>query len=260
MFRRLLIALGCATALAAAQDPSSPQPVAQPPPATAVEPAKPVIERVDDTRFRIGTITFDQTTREIRFPATVNMIEGNVEYAIVKSSGKVHESLLVTDISVTHLNVAFTLLRYPPSRELYALPNKTGGLSDKFPTVPAATKTAARVQVKIEWDDAGKPRCVPINEWIQHTRSAAAMPAGLWVYGGSDVHQGKFVAEATGEIMAIFLSNSALINYPGKDNADDTVWIPFPKRVPIVGTKVTVCIAPNPGLPTTPATQPRSTP
>ncbi len=125
------------------------------------------------------------------------MTEGLLEYLIVHQNGKVHESLLSTEVSPTHLNLAFTLLRYPASKELYPLPNETGGVSDKFPEVPADVKAAARVTIDVEWTDDGKVRRVPVNEWIQHAVKATAMPAGPWVYGGSDFHEGKFVAETT---------------------------------------------------------------
>jgi hypothetical protein len=246
MLRHLLIALSLSAGLACAQDRAPVEPKSPPTPDEPVAPAKPTVERLDATHYRIGEVTFDQKTREIRFPAAVNMTEGLLEYAIVHTHGKVHESLLVTTISATHLNLAFSLLRYPPSPELYALPNEKGGLSDKFPEVDKQTKAASRIQVKIEWDDRGKTRSVPFNEWIQHATKGSAMPATLWVYGGSEIYEGKFVAETTGDIMAIFITNSALINYPGVANNDDTVWLPFPKRVPEVGTKVTVIIAPNP--------------
>lgn len=248
--RRLLIALGLTVGLVCAQTPPPAESAAPPPPAQPAAPAKPTVKRLDETHYQIGEVKFDQKTREIRFPATVNLTEGLLEFAIVRPHGKVHESLLITDASATDINLALTLLRYPPSPDLYALPSASGGLSNKFPEVPKATKAAARVQVKIEWDDAGRTRTVPFNEWIQHASKGSAMPATLWVYGGSEIHEGIFVAESSGDIMAIFLANSALFNYPGTDNNDDTVWIPFPKRVPEAGTKVTVIIAPNPELKT----------
>ena len=52
--------------------------------------------------------------------------------------------------------------------------------------------------------------------------------------------------ETTGDIAAIFLSNSAMINYPGNDNGDDTVWLAFENRVPPEGTNLTLIIAPYP--------------
>jgi hypothetical protein len=97
----------------------------------------------------------------------------------------------------------------------------------------------------VEWDDAGRTRKVPINEWIQHAVKGSTMPSGPWIYGGSLVHEGRFAAEVTGDIAAIFITNSALINYPVDDNRDDTVWLVYPKRVPAYGTNVTVIIAPH---------------
>lgn len=219
-----------------------------PPPVVATdapaEPVKPSVRKLDGSRYQIGGVIFDEKTREIRFPTKVNMTEGALEYLIVHVNGKVHESLLSTEISPTHLNLAFTLLRYTASHELYPLPDDTGGVSDKFPDVSAQVKASSRVTIEVEWNDDGKVRRLPVNEWIQHGVKATAMPAGPWVYGGSDIFEGKFVAETTGDVAAIFLSQAALLNYPGEDHENDDVWTPFPKRVPAEGTNVTVIIAP----------------
>ena len=240
MFYRLLIAIPVCATLALAEDAL---PVARATAQTA-EPVKPTVKKLDATRYQIGEVVFDEKTREIRFPAKVNMTEGLLEYLVVHVNGKVHESLLSTEISPTHLNLAFTLLRYLPSRELYRLPNETGGTSDKFEEVSAEVKAASRVNIEIEWMVDGKIRRFPVNELIQNDLKATAMPAGPWVYGASDFHEGKFVAETTGDIAAIFLSQAALLNYPGVDFDNDDVWTPFPKRIPAEGTNVTVIIAP----------------
>lgn len=231
MFSRALILLVSATAIATGQ-PDAPPPV------------KPSVEKIDATRFKIGDITFDSKTREIRFPAAINMTQDLLEFLIVHKNGKVHESLLKTEISPTHLNLAFTLLRYRPSPELYAAPTSAEDPTEKFPEVPDDVKKSARIRIEVEWQDGGRLRKVPINEWIQHTATGTAMPAGPWVYGGSEVIDGKFPPEATGDIAAIYRSQSALINYPGKDHGDDTVWFVFPKRVPPLDSPVTIIITP----------------
>ncbi len=208
------------------------------------ETVKPSVVKLDGTRYQIGDVIFDEKSREIRFTTKVNMTQGLLEYLIVHQKGKVHEALLITEISPAHLNLAFTLLRYPPSRELYPLPDEAGGISNKFPEVPADVKAAARVKIDVEWTAEEKVRRVPINEWIQHAVKSSAMPAGPWVYTGSDIFEGKFIAETSGDVAAIFLAQSAILNYPGEDHDDDNVWTPFPKRVPAEGTKITVIIAP----------------
>lgn len=220
------------------------EPRSLPAPDQPVEPVKPSVEQLDANRFRIGKVTFDRSNREIRFPAQVNMTEGLLEYIVVHMNGKVHESLFVTETSPTDINLALTLLRYKPSRELYPLPNGRGGVSDRFPEVPEDVKAAARISIDVEWNDSGTNKRQSVNEWIQHAVKNSPMPAGPWVFGGSEFYDGKFVPETSGDIAAIFVALSSLINYPGEDNRDDTVWLVHPKRVPAEGTKVTLVIAP----------------
>jgi len=230
--------------VAGAEDRSPVEPKSLPLPDQEMQPVKPSVEKLDGSRYRIGKITFDSKTREIRFPAAVNMSDGLLEFAIVHENGKIHESLLHTGISALNLNLAFKLLSYPASAELYMIPNETGGLSGDFHEVPEEVRKAARISMSVEWQDGGRTRKVPINEWIQYAVTGTAMPSGPWVYGGSAIYDGKFLAETTGDIAAIFITNASLINYPGEDNLNDTVWLAYPKRVPPEGTKVTVVIAP----------------
>jgi hypothetical protein len=221
------------------------EPRTLPAPDQPVAEVQPAVKKLDDTRYQIGEVIFDAKTREIRFPAAVNMAGDELlEFAIVHVNGKIHESLLHTEISATDLNLAFKLLRYPASAEFYLLQEEDGSYSNEFPEVPADVKEAARIDLSVEWKDAGKERKAKLHEWISHASTGKAMAADPWVYGGSGVYEGKFMAETSGDIAAIFLSNAALINFSGKDNHSDEVWLPFPKRVPPEGTKVTVVIAP----------------
>jgi hypothetical protein len=245
MLRRHLILFLIAAATASGQFPAPPQgrDTGNEPPQEAK------VEKLDGTRYRIRDITFDSKTREIRFPAAINMTQDLLEFLIVHNNGKVHESLLKTGVSATDLNVAFTLLRYQPSPELYVEPTAPDDPAVKFPAVEEEVRKAARIQIEVEWQDGGIVRKVPVNEWVQHAVTGRTMPAGPWVYGGSEITGGRFQAEATGDIAAIYLSRSALINYPGKDNTDDTVWFVYPKRVPPLDSPVTVIITPFPGKP-----------
>lgn len=221
------------------------EPRTLPAPDQAVGEHQPDVKKLDDDRWQVGEVIFNRKTREIRFPAAVNMASGELlEFALVHANGKVHESLLVTNVSPTHLNVAFKLLRYEGSPEFYAAYEEDGSITNRYPVVKEEVKNAARIDMSVEYQDQGKPRTAKINEWISNATTGQAMPADPWVYGGSMFYDNKFQAEATGDIAAIFLSNSSLINYSGKDNNSDEVWLPFPKRVPPEGTKVTVIISP----------------
>jgi hypothetical protein len=219
---------------------------AQENPAPAAPPAaiQPSVKKLDDARYKIGKITFDQKTREIRIPAKVNLQEGVLECLLVHENGKIHESLFSTDASPTHVNLAFTLLRYPPSRELYAIPNEHGGASNDYPEVPEEIKAAARVSIDVEWKDGEQLKRIPVNEWIQHNIKTTTMPAGPWVYGGSSFEREAYAPEISGDIIAIFSVESSIINYPGEDNRNDDVWVSHSQRVPAKDTEVTIIISP----------------
>jgi hypothetical protein len=240
----LVTLLACFSPCLAQDDRAPVEPRSLPAPDQPVAEVRPSVEKLDETRYRVGKVTFDRKTREVRFPGQINMTDGLLEFLIVHEKGKIHESLFVTDVSPTDINLALTLLRYQPSAELYPLPNPSGGLSGEFPEVPEDVKRAARVSIEVEWNDGGKTKRHPVNEWIRHAVKESTMPSGPWVYGGSRFFDGKFGAETTGDIVAIFVTIASLINYPGEDNWDDTVWFVHPGRVPPEGTNVTLIIAP----------------
>lgn len=259
-FRHGLLALLLSLSAVAQEPPAAPE---KKEPEKSEKPEKPEkpesppkVEKLDENRFRVGGITFDKKTREIRFPATVNMTDGLLEFAIVHANGKIHESLLTTTVSPLHLNVAFKLLRYPQSKELLLPADAQEGDEVKFPEVPADVKAGARVNLKVEWKEGERVRSAFLNEWISHTTTEKAMAAGPWVYSGSEVAGGRFLAESSGNVAAIFITNDSLLNYPGEDDRNDEVWRPFTKRVPPIGTAVTVVIVPTAPAPANPVPNP----
>ena len=213
--------------------------VAMPSRAEEAPPAeKPAVEQLDATRFRIGQLTFDRRTREVRLPAVVNLTDGLLEFALVQRQGKVHESLLVTDVSPVQLNVAFKLLRYPASPG-QQVDEGTGGKS-------ADAVAGSRLDLAVEWRDGDRTRRAALREWILYDVTGEAMPDGAWIYGGGENAQGEFLPGSHGDLIAIFSGNPALMYYEGKDRGNDEVWRPFAKRMPAVGTPVTVILTPRP--------------
>jgi hypothetical protein len=200
--------------------------------------------QIDANRFKIGDIEFDKQTRAIRFPATLNQREGLLEYVLVGDKGKVHEALLRTAINATHLNIALMLLRYQSSPELFGLRDEDGFPNGLFPAVDPKIKAAARAELRIIWKDGEKEHSATVNEVISTQPEERTMPPGPWIYGGSVVYEGRFVAEETGDLIAIQTNEAAIFNYPGENRENDEVWFPATKRLPPMGTQVTVEIRP----------------
>ncbi len=208
-------------------------------------PEKPKMIRLDDGRMKYGDIEFDPKTRQVRIPCSVNMNDGLLEFAIVHENGKIHESLLITKCTPTDINVVLKLLRYVASEELYAIEKEPGILSKNFPEVPEATKKAARVHLNIEWQQDGKLKKVALADWLIQAETHKPMSQEPWVYGGSMIYDGAFLAEQTGDIASIFVSRGSLILYAGKHNFNDDAWLAHTKRIPAQGTKVHFIIQPQ---------------
>ncbi|MEM1443046.1 MAG: YdjY domain-containing protein, partial [Verrucomicrobiota bacterium] len=151
------------------------------------------VTQIGDYRYRIGEIEIDAKTREISFPVVVNMREGGpIEYILVHEHGKVHESILTTSISPLNLNVALKLLKFkegygdvfnillPPE-----LLEKEGGTEDErgdgffFGFVPE-----------------GKTAAIPAEDLILDGILGESMKADPWVYTGSKIEGGLFMAES----------------------------------------------------------------
>ncbi|MBB5352430.1 hypothetical protein HNR46_002675 [Haloferula luteola] len=238
----LLLSLFLPLAAEESVDRAPVEPKSLPAPDQTVAPTEPAIEKLPDGRMKIGLIEFDPKTREIQFPAQVNQVEGLLEFLLVHENGKIHESLLSTRISAVHLNIALKLLHYQASRELYLRIKDDGTASSEFQPATDEEKAGSRVQILLLAKGATQP--VPASDWIAYESTEKTMPSDPWVYGGSTFNQGRFLAESSGDLMAIFLSNSALFNFSGKDNQNDEVWLPHATRVPDLGTPVTVIVRP----------------
>lgn len=232
--------------------PAPEAPADNPAPAEGNKPPQEKVRELGDGKFALGLVTFDQNTREISFPASINMDEGLLEYAITHENGKTHETLLVTKVSPTHLNVALKLLRYPESKELEMILDEDFRPTGKFPNVPKEIKNAARVSFIVTWKDKNKEeKKASINTLITNSVTGEPIAPLPWVYGGSYFHDGTFRAEVEGDIAALFSSAASLFNWPGDDRHLDRAWVPTPERVPEFGTPVTVTIKPfiKPGGP-----------
>ncbi|MGJ8696250.1 MAG: YdjY domain-containing protein [Verrucomicrobiaceae bacterium] len=213
-------------------------------PDPAPQPGTPQITQINESEYRIGKVTLNKKTREIRLGAGVNTVDRPLEYLLVNGKGKVHEALFITDVSPLHLNIAFKLLGFKESKELFEIVDEDYRPTGKFHEVPDEVKKAARVEIHVEWEQDGQTKNVPINDLIIHSVTEKAMEPGPWLYTGSYFHEGQFKAEVAGDLFAIFPRQPPLISYPGKDNHNDDIWFPFPKRVPEEGTVVTLIIKP----------------
>lgn len=223
-----------------------------PPPAAGVE-------KIGETGFKLGLVEFDSKTREIRFPAWVNMQEGMIEFPVVHENGRVHEAIFATKALPLHLETALRLLRYKTSAEVF--PTYPGVDMDNPPPyeewpapVYAATIPEAHVQVFASWDGQSEPVDIRTMLYRSSAESVEAKDAtrfeklaSHWIFTGSSEKMGLQVESLGGAIVGIRTEPACSINTVSADAVHELEWFADVKRIPPPDTKVTIHIRPAAG-------------
>jgi hypothetical protein len=106
----IFFALGLFSLGLRAQPVSNSQPpsVASP---QSTPPAKPdVLKEIQPGIFMLGDVKLDKQHRTVSFPARLNLSQGPMEYFLVTSWGKTHESILQTETEPFRIHTAMLLL------------------------------------------------------------------------------------------------------------------------------------------------------
>ena len=232
---RIAIAAAISLGPVNAEDTDSPEPE------KAVE-----IEQTGDTTYRYGKISFDKKDRSVRIPTKVVQRNVALEYALVHKNGKTHESILSTEASAMRLHTVLLLLHYTQSQEMLnqSLPAEMAVSGET-----AEDKAGAQLTVAVSWKDpeTGAEKTAPLESWIVHIdEDDAELPIspGPFTLTGSRIYDGKFVAEIDGNIFALYLDPTALINNPREGNFDDEYWYTKESAIPPIDTEVTLVFSP----------------
>ena len=198
------------------------------------------IEKTADGKLRLGVVELDKASRAIRFPATVNMTSGTVEYALVATTGKSHEAMFTTSAAPRDIHLAMLLLGVQPAK---FAPGPDKGLS-----VPAT----AAVEVSVGWETNGPPKTMTLAELTNVADATADKPAtGLktdrpWLYNGSRFNAAGFAATLEGSIISLIADDMALVNNSQSDRDNDDIHLPNTALLPPAGTPVTITFRPSP--------------
>ncbi|MEQ2007059.1 MAG: YdjY domain-containing protein [Limisphaerales bacterium] len=209
----------------------------------AKPPAPPVIREVSPGVFQVGGVKLEKEARRASFPAKLNMTEGPLEYLLVTTIGKTHESILTTDIEPQHLQVAMLLLG-AKGMQAAALTNPPPGgpitqpqAGERNPPLPGE---AALIEVR--WTHDGKAQRRGIEELVFNKRAKELMSKGAFTFTGSRLWHGKFIAQTEGSLIALITDPDAVFNNPRPNRDADDTWVVRKQDVPPLDTVVEVSI------------------
>jgi len=192
----------------------------------------PIIEKIGPGMFRMGDILISKKFQSVTFPALVNMDKGLLEYLIVRTDGKTHESLLRTQVQPSDLQLAFLLLGFEGTDR----PIRGQGDPEKPKGEP--------VEVTIVINRDGKNINIKAEEWISKKVENVSHDIEKldWVFTGSVFYNKRFMAQIEGSIVALYHDPVALVDNASVGGESDEIWFVKEGKVPPVGTPVTVTI------------------
>jgi hypothetical protein len=200
----------------------------------------PVVRTLEGGLLEVGTVRLDPQRRTVTVPAFVNLREGMIEYVLVHSGGKTHESLLRTDAQPRDIHLAMLLL------------GARGAGTNALPIDPDLSLPGDPVTVEVYWTTGRRARVAAVEELVYDRRLGSALRRGRWTYTGSRLREDGFGAQADGSIVSLITDPDALVNNPRRGREDDDNWLAKATRLPEFNQPVEVVITLLP-LPTKPS-------
>jgi hypothetical protein len=198
---------------------------------TSDTPAKPAIKQIAPGILEIaGRIRLNQRERSLTIPASVNMREGAIEYLLVTSTGKTHESILRTDVEPYHVHVAMLLL------------GAKGRGTNAFPEDASRAVPGDAIRIEVSWLSGDKRQRMRAEDLVFNRKTKKTMKHSDWAYNGSEIGAEGFAAQQTGSIVSLITDSEALVNNPLPLRADDDNWTPATNNVPVVAAPVDLVI------------------
>ena len=190
----------------------------------------PSIVMVDENRLKIGDIIIDRKERFVSMEGEINMAEGLVEYFASSGEGKLHESVLKIYAQPYHIQIALLLLGLEPGNQ----PIEYQGANEKPCGDP--------VRIMVSWQTNGEYKEVPAEDLVFNRATDKSMGKTVWVFTGSKIMDGNYMAQVEGSIVSTFHDPFAILDHRSDTGADDTLFFANEKLLPSKGTKVVMKI------------------
>jgi len=201
------------------------------------------VRMVEPGIFEIGKVRLDQRRRSITLPAVLDKAKGFMEYFLVTTYGKTHESILKTLAEPYHIHLAMLLLgaNGPGNAEFPGSP--TNGVPGPVVHPSKDVIPGNKVAISVKWNAPRGEVEHSAEELIYKSDSQAVMQHGFWVYNGSLIVHNRFLAQMDGSIVSLVTDPVALINNTGPGHDNDMIWEPNPGNLPPPDLPVEVTIS-----------------
>ncbi|MBI5385979.1 MAG: hypothetical protein HZA90_14980 [Verrucomicrobia bacterium] len=180
----------------------------------------------------------DRRQRSVSFPAVLNLSQGPMEYFLVTAYGKTHESILRTEAPPSDIHVVMLLLG---ARDCWT--NDPSASRQSTVVNPTGKPVAGgKISLAVSWRAGDKAITRAAEELVFNQATGSVMASGNWVYNGSLIADGNFLAQAEGSLVSLITDPVALVNYIGPGHDNDRIWTVNTNSLPPANTPLQVTI------------------
>ena len=147
-----------------------------------------------------------------------------VEYGLVHEDGKIHESLFRTKVRPQIFHTSLLLLKIKPVESFFE-----NIWSDEPEQIDYSGKC---FEILVTWDENQTKRESSLEKLSTNQGKSKPDIGKLFIFTGSKMIEGNFLAESTGSIVAIYADDNAIINNSHYDSVNDDVWIANKQKMP----------------------------
>jgi len=189
-----------------------------------------LLRKIDEEHYQLNNISIDLLKEEVSFEAEFILQKGPIEVILTGYNGKEHESVLVSDIIPSQLQVSLLLMGAECGLEM-----NNGVAPDEL--------MGDSLQIFVEWaeEDGAKNR-KRISELAYDYSTKSAMALDYWIFRGSELRNGKFLGDTEKAIIATYNFKSAIIDNPLVTGINDSSYLVNEQVVPVKGTRARIII------------------
>ncbi len=183
--------------------------------------ANKIITKVSEGVYMLKEMVINTSKKTITIPCKVNMNEGLLEVVLCRKEGKVHESLLVTQITPVEFQTALLLLGFDPVNEV---PDDRN-LIDTHTQFQSIETPGDSVRLFLVISRDGKEIKKPIEYFIYDESKGVEIEKSTWLFRGAATHQsGHVIADPETTIIATYHDPMALMELNAQSKFNDELF------------------------------------
>jgi hypothetical protein len=198
-----------------------------------------LLKKISDDVYQLNEITINTSLGTVEIPCKINMSEGLIEVVMCRKEGKIHESLLVTNVSPLEFQTALLLLGLDPVNEVPDDPSKINK-NDQFSSIETEGDV---VKIYLAFESDEETIKQPLESFIFDESIKQNLKSSTWLFRGAATHMsGHVMIDPDVTMIATYHDPVAMMELNAQSKFNDELFYVNKGAKLTVGKNVTLII------------------